>query len=291
VATTLPPLPLPARLYGGETVDSYATRLSTLNHSDVTTIEMALREQDRLPKRTPGYDGRPKARHYNERAQVWRELGGLHEWAFTTPELQEGKFITQRDLCLRCCQGQPATGTLPFVGLVCLKHKRWLGTSQCDLRSFPPALTAERHFRNTLASRGVLFNSIPMRIGAACASVGVSGQLLADRRRMTGLGDRAALTYPEQVSFARLFCQPSFIAAVLHPVADPCHRRAIIERFVSAILPTEDEGAARVGSRIWTVAADIDQMRANHPWEASAYVISSFALFKSFLPADWRPQD
>jgi hypothetical protein len=33
-----------------------------------------------------------------------------------------------RRLCLRCTRGNAAIGRLPRVGLVCLRHKRWLGS-------------------------------------------------------------------------------------------------------------------------------------------------------------------
>lgn len=277
------PLPLPFRLFNGETLDSYSSRLASANFSDVESIESGLRERGWLPARRFGYYGYAVDLHARE--QVWRRLGAFDPRAFTTSIRIEGQWVTTRVLCLQCAQGQTATGRLPLVGQVCLRHKRWLGPRQFRVGSFPAALTAERHFRSRLASRGMYFDSAPMQIGANCAAVGVSRQLIAERRRVTGLQDISVLTYPEQVAFARLVCERDFVKAIFDPRRDPRRKKAIIERSVSFILPAGDDAdARRVKTMIWNVCKQIDDLVAENSWEGMVFAAGALARFESFFP-------
>jgi hypothetical protein len=171
----LQPLPVPTRVYGGEGVVSYSHRHAARNHSQPGEIETGLRERGiRLRK----------AHSAAERVDVWRQLGNLYQSAFTAPTKMNGDPVTDRRLCLRCTQGNPAIGRLPHVGLICLRHKRWIGSSpQVDLHAYVAALTAERHFRNHLAARGVLFDSFAMELGRACANPVFIGIQEIERRR------------------------------------------------------------------------------------------------------------
>ncbi|MBS4729861.1 hypothetical protein MSM1_19965 [Mycobacterium sp. SM1] len=121
--------------------------------------------------------------------EVWRQLGNLHPSAFTAPTKINGDPVTDRRLCLQCTQGNAAIGRLPHAGLVYLQHKRWIGSSpQVDLHTYVAALTAERHFRNHLAARGVLFDSFAMELGKVCAnSVFMGIQEIERRRQQTGI--------------------------------------------------------------------------------------------------------
>jgi len=147
---SLQPLPVPTRVYHGEGVISYSQRHAARNHSNIADIERGVRQLGvRLPK----------TRVSPERFEVWQQLGSLHQTTFSTPASIAGSVVSDRQLCLRCTQGNRAMGRIPGVGMVCLRHKHWLGSPQIGLDGYFPALTAERHFRNHLARRGILFDS------------------------------------------------------------------------------------------------------------------------------------
>jgi hypothetical protein len=251
----LQPLPVPTRVYGGEGVVSYSHRHAARNHSQPGEIETGLRERGIRLRR---------AHSAVERVDVWRQLGNLDPSAFTAPTKINGDPVTDRRLCLRCTQGNPAIGRLPHVGLVCLRHKRWIGSSpQVDLHAYVAALTAERHFRNHLAARGVLFDSFAMELGRACAnSVFIGIQEIERRRQQAGIVTIAALVYPEQVKFAGMLTSPLFLEYVTDPAREASDRRAQITREAMKIIPAWDDSESwRVAERIWDVARRLTQMR------------------------------
>ena len=99
--------------------------------------------------------------------------------------------------------------------------------------------TAERHFRNHLAARGVLFDSFAMELGRACSNpVFIGIQEIERRRQQTGIVTIAALVYPEQVKFARMLTNPLFLEYVTDPAREASDRRAQITREAMKILPT-----------------------------------------------------
>ena len=251
----LQPLPVPTRVYGGEGVVSYSHRHAARNHSPTGEIETGLRERGIRLRR---------AHSAAERVDVWRQLGDLHPSAFTVPTKINGDPVTDRRLCLRCTQGNPAIGRLPRVGLICLRHKRWIGSSpQVDLHACVAALTAERHFRNHLAARGVLFDSFAMELGRACANpVFIGVQEIERRRKQTDIETVGALVYPEQVRFARMLTSPTFLEYVSDPAREAHDRRARITREARKILPVWDDSESwRVTERIWDVARRLTQLR------------------------------
>jgi hypothetical protein len=251
----LQPLPVPTRVYGGEGVVSYSQRHAARNYSQAGEIETGLRER--------GFRLR-RAHSAAERVDVWRQLGNLHPRAFTAPTKINGDPVSDRCLCLRCTQGNPAIGRLPHVGLVCLQHKRWIGSApQADLHAYVAALTAERHFRNHLAARGVLFDCFAMELGKACANpVFIGVQQIERRQAQTGIGTVAALAYPEQVKFARMLTSPMFLEYVTHPAREAHDRRARIAGEVTKILPVWDDSESwRVTERIWDVARRLTLLR------------------------------
>lgn len=134
---------------------SYCQRHGTRNHSNIADIEHGIRQRGIR---------RPKTCLSPERLEVWRQLGSLHQTTFSTPASIAGSFVSDRQLWLACTQGYRAMGRMPGVGMVCLRHKRWLGAPQIGLHDYIPALTAERQFRNHLARRGVLFDSFAMEL-------------------------------------------------------------------------------------------------------------------------------
>jgi hypothetical protein len=255
---TLHPLPVPTRVYGGEGVTSYSHRHAARNHSRSSEIEIGVREGGFRLGRSRKGDASP------ERLDIWRQLGDLHPSAFTTPARINGDVVSDRRLCLQCTRGNPAIGRLPRVGLVCLRHKRWFGSSpQVDLDAYIPALTAERHFRNHLAVRGVLFDSFTMELGRACANPVFIGVQEVDRRRQqTGIETVAALVYPEQVRFARMLTSRTFLEYVTDPAREAHDRRVRITHETAKILPVWDDSESwRVTERIWDVARRLTELR------------------------------
>ena len=159
----LPPLPVRTRLYSGEDLLSYAHRLAARNHTTVADLEAAARDRGLLPT---------MSRHDPQRLDLWRQLGGLHPSAFTGPTQVNGCWVTSRPLCLACTHGDPAYGRRPGIGLVCLRHHRWLGDTQHTLPGQSPLLAAERSFRR-LAVRGVLIDSPVMIFALDLAQLSV----------------------------------------------------------------------------------------------------------------------
>lgn len=254
----LQPLPVPTRIYDGEDVTSYSYRHAARNHSQASHIESGVRERGiRLGKARKGHPA-------PERLDVWRQLGNLHPSAFTTPSKIAGEAVRDRPLCRRCTRGNAAVGRLPHVGLVCLRHQRWLGNSpQIDLHAYVAALTAERHFRHHLARRGVVFDSFVMELGRVCANPFFIGVEEIERRRQhTGIDIVAALVYPEQVKFARLVTSRNFLEYVTDPACEASDRRERITREAMKILPVWDDSESwRVTERIWDVARRLTHLR------------------------------
>lgn len=132
------PLPLRTRLIGGEGLPTYRTQLATNNLTTVAYVERYVEEQ--------GRERLSKSPSHPQVFQTWRELGNLHPSAFTEPQTVVGNWVIDRELCLSCTGGHIARGRVPGVGWVCVRHRRWLGNPQLDLRAFPEALAAERHW-------------------------------------------------------------------------------------------------------------------------------------------------
>lgn len=251
----LNPLPIRTRVFHGEGLCSYAQRLAQHNLGDVSGIERAVRRT-----------GTPLPHHRrwsDERAAVWRELGGLNPRVFTTPTAINGEAITDRSLCLRCSQGHKAMGRLPHVGLVCVRHKRWLGFPQLDLHTYRPAVIAELHYRNQLVPRGIYFDSYPMELGLLCANPGFIGAAEIQRRHnISGIGKTSVLIYPEQVRFARLITQRAFLEYTTDPEQPGRQRRSRVTDEVLKIVPPRDDSENwRAVDRIWEVVSRLARFR------------------------------
>jgi hypothetical protein len=250
----LAPLPIPTRVYRGENVDSYSRRHAAHNYCAPSDVDRALREHGILT--TTG-------RRHPERLQAWRALGRLRDTAFTAPERILDEEVTERALCLRCTHGEPARGRLPELGMVCIRHRRWLGSPQTDLHGYYPAVVAERHFRHHLATRNVLHDSLPMLIGRDCASPAIIGHNeITHRRERTGIDDLRALTYPEQVKIARLLTRPTFLRAATDPDVDEAQRHALATSEVDKIIPAHDDADLwRATARVWTAMTHLTDRR------------------------------
>lgn len=224
------PLPVPTRLVGGEGVSTYASRHATRNFSNVKDIERAVREQ--------GYP-LSNARSAPERLALWRQLGNLQEQAFSEPQVVAGNWVIDRRLCDRCMPHlEDGMGRLPWVGWVCLKHKRWTkGDEQTDLARFGEALVAERHWRGRLAPRGVVVDSPLLLLAEESATVGISKAVLEERAERVRHPSPGLLVYPETVRLARLLSRRSFLDAVFGDAPSPW-KRALVEREVRSIFLT-----------------------------------------------------
>ncbi|WP_457070845.1 hypothetical protein [Mycobacteroides abscessus] len=252
--TELKALPIRVRLCHGEGLISYSHRLAEHNHSLVEDIERGVRERGiRIPHRriTP------------ERTRVWRELGDLHPRAFTTPATLNDEPITDRWICRGCARGEPAMGRTPHIGLVCLRHRRWIGEPQRDIHTYPPALAAENIYRRVLKPRAVLVDSFAMDLGKICAHPIFIGDKEIQRRiDHSGIEDTAILTYPEQVNFARLMTRKSFLEHVTNPALEQPRRRERVSREVTQILPDRDDAdTVRAFDRIWEVVLRLKILR------------------------------
>lgn len=248
------PLPVRTRLFHGENLDSYVRRHAARNFCVPSDIDRALRDRGVV---------RSKYRRNPDRLQAWRDLGGLRSDAFTAPEYVLDQEVTERALCLRCTRGEPARGRLVGVGLVCVRHRQWLGSRQVDLHGYYPALAAERHFRRHLGPREVLHDSLPMLIGRECASPGIVGASeIARRRDEFGIDDFDALTYPEQVRTARLLTSPGFLRAATDPDIAAAQRSALVAREVEKVIPARNDGDPwRATNRVWTAITHLTARR------------------------------
>lgn len=251
---TITPLPVRTRTFHGESLDSYTRRHAARNFCNPSDIDRALRERGVI---------KSKNRRDPERLQAWRELGGLRTNSFTSPDYVLDQEVTERLLCLRCTRGEPARGRLTGIGLVCVKHRRWLGSPQTDLHSYSPALTAERHFRSRLAARDILHDSLPMLIARECVSPAIVGASEIEvRRDRFGIETVGALTYPEQVRIARLLCSPVFLGKVTDPDADATQRSSLVAREVEKIVPARDDADPwRATNRVLTAITHLTARR------------------------------
>ncbi len=254
------PLPVRTRLIGGEGLPTYRTRHAANNLTTVVDVERYVEEQ--------GGQRLSKSPRHPEVLQSWRELGNLHERAFTEPQTVAGNWVVDRDLCTRC--GPPheqARGRLPWIGWVCLKHKRWMrGDEQTDLARFGEALVAERHWRGTLVPRGIVVDSPLVLLAEECATVGLSKAILEERGERLRHSSPGLLVYPETVKIARLLSRPSFLDAVLGE-SPGSWKRTLVEREMKAILP-EAEGAEnwRAIARVWDLVLDLQDAVRDARW-------------------------
>lgn len=251
---TITPLPVRTRAFHGESLDSYTRRHAARNFCSPSDVDRALRERGVI---------RSSNRRDPDRLRAWRCLGGLQTDSFTAPDYVLDQEVTERALCLRCTRGESARGKLTGIGLVCVRHRRWLGSPQIDLHGYFPALAAERHFRRHLAARDVLHDSLPMLIGRECASPAIIGASEIDRRRNEfGIEAVDALTYPEQVKIARLLCLPEFLCAATDPDTDSARRSSMVAREVEKIIPAHNDADPwRATNRVWTAITHLTARR------------------------------
>lgn len=222
------PLPAPTRALAGESVASYAQRHAANNFTTPRDVEHSAREHGfRLGTSLQS----------EERKALWRQLGALHASAFTAPTAVHEVRLSERLLCARCSGGLRASGRLPDVGAVCLRHRRWLGGGdQVDVSDRPDLLEAEKTFRRSLAGRGVVLDAPVMALTAEAARAAVAASA-ADSGESFNL-DMAI--YPVQVRLAALLANGPLMEPITAPGSDEGERDRVLREAVMAALPSGD---------------------------------------------------
>lgn len=241
--STLPRLPVPVRRFHGEDVISYARRAAQANHLEVREVLLALRSYG--VSLTHGRDSE------NGR-QVWRELGGLHPTAFTEREFVGAAEVEIRQLCVRCCAGQRAVGRLPEQGMVCRRHRRWLGDSQTDVSALPELLRAERVFSYGPALCGLIVGSDDFSLAQEAAAC-IPEEMVQERRLRLGVEDVSSrlLTYPEAVKLVCLLINSAFLDSVLTRAPTEDRYRNTRKAVLATISDRDGLDTWRVVDRIW----------------------------------------
>lgn len=150
-STRLSPLPVAVRIFHGENARSYAGRLLRSNGVDLLTLSTWLRVEHDVHAAM----GSP------EWMEVLRTLGRLAPNTLNAPTwTTKGEWVTDRRLCIECCDGYICSGRLPTVGKICLKHHRWLDTGTVVNNDL--AIAAEKSFQKTLVPRGETYDGLAM---------------------------------------------------------------------------------------------------------------------------------
>lgn len=162
------PLPIRTRLIADETLHSYAQRLAARNFATVASIEKALVAHGELLPQKSWLSSR--------RAAAWRALGGFQsERAFwETRDTVLG--VPLERLCDQCSGYAIAYGYLRTRGMVCLKHRRWIGERQTRIHDLPHAINAERRYRSILLPRAAGMETRTFGLAGECAQLSLTGQ-------------------------------------------------------------------------------------------------------------------
>lgn len=248
------PLPTLTRRYHGEDIATFSARHAARNSLTVPEVDSWLKEQGLLRSAKPRDPARLAA---------WRTLGALHPSAFDTPKEVNDNRVTDRVLCRACTAGSIARGRLSGVGMVCLRHRRWLGSPSQRQLTERDILSAERLFRTVLARKGELFDSPVMQIAGEIAVLGTDPQL----RLPQGSLPQEALLYPIQVRFACLLTTPTFLDSIITIPAGYASRRAIIREAVERNFPVQDQAVRwRAENRLNEIAIRLSRDVVNASW-------------------------
>lgn len=207
---TLQPMPIHVRIFPGETVDSFARRAATANHTTITDIEAGLRHYGLLISR---------ARSSDQRACLWRQLGALPPHAFSTPKTFNNHPVPARTLCRHCANGDTVIARMPHLGMICLRHGCTLQPPHTPIDHLPAILHAERRFRHLHRTRGLVMDSPAMNIARDTA-------LLAyDPGRDPILPSPEIIVYRPQVTIAAMITDPTFLETVCSTTRPAPQRR------------------------------------------------------------------
>ena len=152
------PLPLSVRCFAGENLRSYSGRLLRANGVQMATLLSWLKAVHRIEPRMGSGDW----------AAIVRRLGDLAPESLNAPVYTtSGEWITDRRLCIQCCDGEVCSGRAPTIGKICLKHRRWLDTGTLVMRE--SQLRAEQQFRRALTPLSVTHDGLVMAKAMSCA--------------------------------------------------------------------------------------------------------------------------
>lgn len=266
------PLPTLTRCYHGEDIVTYAARHATRNG-------LTVREQGHITSFSPRDPARLTA---------WRALGHLHRSAFEGPRAVSGQWVTDRDLCRGCSAGNTAHGRLPDVGLVCLRHRRWLGSPEQPHVVQRHILAAEAAFRTLPVPKGELFDSPVLRFAGGVAARGADPDELQTQRERTSL-PQEALLYPSQIRVARLLTTTRFLDALLAQTAGLPPRPQTVRIAIQRIFPKTDEAfRLRAEIRVNEVADRLTQ-NIGHASSRGYVLLDEWNLLRHVTSASQEP--
>lgn len=183
------PLPIQTRPITGESLASFAGRLSAKNGMSVQSVERGLLAAGLLPRVTTWGD--------SLRQLAWVELGALHEHDWHQL-VASPRHTTQ--LCEACAQGTPAYGELLCLGFLCLKHRRTLGGNQRRVSHIPEFINAERALRRELRRTNEDVYGERFRLSSRLAELGLAPSDRAARTRYLNDARHHLIAYPETVT-------------------------------------------------------------------------------------------
>jgi hypothetical protein len=265
------PLPVRVRLAHGESLDSYAAALARANHQSVHDIETALRAQGVLTSH---------ARSSPQRKALWRALGALHARAFTAPARLHGATVQERTLCPHCAQ-RDAYGLRPDIGVICLTHRAWFGTTQ-PVTDRTRSISSERAFRRHVAPFAHTGSPI-WRLAQECALTTTDPDMLTIR----GQGTDIQRVYPETVAYARLILSPPFLRVLTNQDLSQHEMVRIIGDRVTPLSSGTDSWRAQ--TRLTDLSRDLQSPGGVEKWGLTAACEAAKAL--SSQPSSARRAD
>jgi hypothetical protein len=138
--------------------------------------------------------------------------------------------------------------------MVCLRHFRWLGQRQVDVRGYRSTVSAEKRFRSRLVRRGLFFDSPAMVIGLEAAVVALGLDELDRRYETSGMAAVEILAYREQVAVAQLLTSQHFLDISCSPfLGNRIRYRYVAKAFVQAIGSPDEHELWRGIARVWSV--------------------------------------
>ncbi|WP_331723120.1 hypothetical protein [Nocardia sp. NBC_00511] len=269
-------------LIRGQPFEAFIEKLAELNGSTAEIVERWMR-QDRLLPLGPGSEP--------IRRRLWSQRAGLDTDSFTL----DGVLATalQPTRCRRCAD-EHAPAAPATTGCVCLRHRRWLGTAQADLHTYPAAVAAEHVFRREIA---------PQRHGAATLLIGeLAHQVTTDivgtteitrRRHAHGPLPHSALLYPDQVRLLSAVSDPSFLDATTHPARSPGARGLVLQHSLQRLFPEADwSGHTTIAAYLRVLLEQLAQVRAdtteNDPL-TTVVATAPLTALGLMLPRLWLP--